>query len=372
MRFRSHSSRIGTAVFVLLLVVGLTTPLFVAADSKEPNEPNDVQAAATPVTGTSIDGELTKKGGVDWYSKEFSAGDTVSFAVTKPLWDQGLEISLHAPNGTELDNTTVYQGVGKAVLSATASQSGEYGLKIEPISEAISGMQYTIHTPASEAPTKEPIELESGTQQENESNDNRSKAQPIIKKEITGEFSDTDDIDWYTVPVKEGQKVSILFTKEESESDMPTRIYTPGVYKSFEGNITYKDIKDEDTRAQMVIPVEQNGSLNIHLESGLVGSIEPFGYEIQITKTQQSDSSSGSRDGTTDNTNTLQSSGPNTPTEESDSQSKTQRQNTETSTTTTTDEEESTSLFGPGFTGPAALVALFVTALFALRRRDSV
>lgn len=367
---KSNSSRIGTAVLVVLVVVGLTVPLFVAADSKEANEPNDVQEAATPIEGTSIDGELTKQGGVDWYSKEFSAGDTVSFALTKSLWDKGVELSLHAPNGTELDTGSAYRGVAKTKLSATASQSGEYALKIKSVDEEIYGVQYTVHAPASEAPAKEPIELKSGTQQDNESNDNRSKAQPITHEKITGELDGSGDTDWYTLQVKEGQKISLLFTKEKGyDNEVYNQIYPPGVYDNFLEDVISGTIKRDDTRTQVVITPEKNGSLDIETKSAFDKS---GGYTIQITKTQQSDSSSGSGDETADNTNTSQSSSPTTPTEESDSQSKTQHQNTETSTTTTTDDGDQTSLFGPGFTGPTALVALFVTALFALRRRGSV
>lgn len=364
MESKSNSSRIGTAVLVVLVVVGLTVPLFVAADSKEGNEPNDVQEAATPINGTSTDGELTKAGGIDWYSKEFSEGDTVSFALTKSLWEQGVKLSLHAPNGTELDNSSAYQGVKKTELSATASQSGEYALEVEPVSDGIYGMQYTIHAPASEGPTKEPIEMEPGTQQENESNDNRSKAQPITHEEITGEFGDTDDIEWYTVPVKEGEKVSILFTKEKSDSNMLIRAYDPGSYEEHVGRTTRKGINKDDTRNQMVIPVEQNGSINIQLRTGFDTEIESFEYTIQITKTQQSDSLSDSENATT----TTESDDPETQTDDT----VTQTPDTDTTDASTDgDEEGATSQFGPGFTGPAALVALFVTALFAVRRRGS-
>ncbi len=361
MRFKLHSSRIGTAVLVMLLVVGLTVPLFVAADSKEANEPNDVQEAATPIEGTSIDGELSQPGGVDWYSKEFSEGDTVSFALTKPLWDQGLELSLHAPDGTELDNSSAYRGVEKTELSATASQSGEYALKIESVAEEIYGMQYTVHAPASEAPAKEQPELESGTQQENESNDNRSKAQPITHEKITGEISDTDGSDWYTLSVKKDQEVTILFTKEVKEDiKMVNEIYPPGGYSTSEKS-DHIVIDKRDTRSQAVITSEENGSIDI-------GITELFGnsgeYEIQIAKTQQSDSSSDSEDATA----TTESDSSETQTDDTVTQSP----DTDTTDASTDDDEDgSTSQFGPGFTGPAALVALFVTALFAVRRRGS-
>lgn len=378
MEFKSNSSRIGTAVLVVLLVIGLTVPLFVAADSKEANEPNDVQEAATPIDGTSTDGELSQPGGIDWYSKEFSEGDTVSFALTKSLWDQGLEVSLHAPNGTELDNSSAYQAVEKTELSATASQSGEYALKIESIHEKVYGTPYTIYAPASEAPAKKPIELESGIQQENESNDNRSKAQPITREEITGEFSDTDDIEWYTVPVKEGEEVSILFTKEKSDSSMHIRAYDPGIHEEYASHTTTRGINKLSTRVQMVAPVEQNGSVNIKLKASSDDEIEPFEYSIQVTKTQQSDSSSGSEDATTTDSDSSDSEDTTATTESDDSETQTDDTATQTPDTDTTDastggdEEGATSQFGPGFTGPAALVALFVTALFALGRRGNV
>lgn len=366
MRIRLHSSRIGTALFVVLLVVGLTVPLFVAADSKEANEPNDVQEAATPIDGTSIDGELSKPGGTDWYSKEFSKGDTVSFAVTKPLWDQGLKVSLHAPDGTELDNNSAYHGVGKTELSVTASQSGEYALKVEPVNEEMKGMQYTIYAPASEAPTKEQPEIESGTQQENESNDNRAQAQPITQEEITGEFSNGNDDEWYSVPVKEGEKVSILITKEQ-DGGFYAEIYDPGSF--YKRDSTIKSIEYSDTRTQVVMSAEQDGSINIKLVgSGGDYSLE---YGIEITKTQQSGPDAGSENATANNTHTPPSTSSNTPAEKSDNQTETQSQNTNANTESSTDDDDQTSLFGPGFTGPGALVALFVTALFAFRRQGS-
>ncbi|UPM43729.1 hypothetical protein [Halocatena salina] len=69
------------------------------------------------------------------------------------------EIDRYSKNETELDSSNAHRDVGTTRLSTTASQSGEYALKVESVAEVTRGMQDTIYVPASEAPTKELPEI---------------------------------------------------------------------------------------------------------------------------------------------------------------------------------------------------------------------
>lgn len=362
-------SRASIAVFVVLLVVGMTLPLGTVAQSQEEDEPNDTQEAATTVAETSISGEITQQGDTDWFATEFNAGETVSFAVTKSQREPGLKMTLHAPNGSEIANDTANDGVGKAQVSAHAPQSGKYAVKIESVQTEVYEIPYTVYALANEAPPKEqPTESVTGTQQESEPNDKRTNTVPINSEQITGELSHTDDEDWYSFQAKEGQNVSILLTKTTGDSDVLSEIYNPDEYDS---RGSYKRIEKDDKRHQVVVPIERTGRHYIRLRSSSVGSIEPIEYTIQLENhlPQQSGASSGSGDDTSQSTesdtadsdDTSQSTNQNTQTESEDEQQE--------SSDTTTDEESVTNLFGPGFTGGGAVVALFVTALFALRRQ---
>lgn len=117
-------------------------------------------------------------------------------------------------------------------------------------------------------------------------------------------------------------------------------------------------MEKSDSRQQLVIGIERTGIHFLEVASGSANVYESGDkYTMRFTgeslplqfgpSSKSNTDSSGSNNSTVNNDGTSQS----------------------TTASTQTDNKESTNLFGPGFTGGGAVVALFVTALFTLRRR---
>lgn len=378
MKRTSRLSRVAITVVVVLLAAGMTMPFGALAQSQEEDEPNDAQEAATAIEGTSVDGEITKQGGTDWFSKEFTAGETASFAVSKSIREEGLKMELYAPNGSKIDQNFGYHGVGRMEVTAPADESGEYHVEIEAVDESYTDVPYTVYAPADEAPPKkrstEPV---SGTQQEDEPNDNQSNQ--LTGQEVSGEISSENDTDWYAFQANANQNISLLLTKPtDEEVYVRTDVHAPD--ESYDPSDVY--LSEGDTREQIVIEIEPNGMYYLEISGDTSKYTIQFpGEDLPIqpggsanggagpAEPDESDTATDTLD-SGEETDTSTSMNQNTQTENDDQQEAT---NTDTSTTkeetTTTDEESVTNLFGPGFTGGGAVVALFVTALFALRRR---
>ncbi len=360
-------SRIGTATIILLILIGMVIPLGAGAGEKEPNEPNDAQGAATQITGESIEGEISVSGGTDWFAKEYSKGDSISVVVTKKITDRGLKMSLHAPNGTELDNTTARHGVDITELSAKARQQGKYGIKIQGIVPEINSTSYTIHTSYNGKVIPTNTKFESGTTTEIEPNDVDGEAQYINKSHIRGYVNGTDVHDKYAIQVRKGEKISFLLEKDVSSRrayifTLSTRDENGEVQRAKE-----KEIVKGDERGQIVIQAKRNGT-HIFTLYGTYRSrdekdpsyysitvkslgIEPLPSEQATTPTQ----ATATAEPTEQATETPPKQGGIDIQSGADSESP----NSESSTT---------ELFGPGFTGSGAIVALLLTGLFGWRR----
>lgn len=341
MKRTSYSSCVGIAVLMVLLAVGMAIPLGVAAQSQEEDEPNDAQEAGTEIENTSVNGEISQQGDTDWYSKEFTTGETVSFAVTKSLREDGLQMTVYAPNGSELNETMGYHGVGTMEVSVPADESGEYHIEIEAVDESNTGIPYTVYAPADEAPPKkrstEPV---TGTQKEIEPN-NANQSDPISGKKISGTVSSKNDSDWYAFYADKSQNISITFTKPDESTDLVYRLYQPDEEYVY----TYARVENEDTKRQTTVEIERTGIHYLEMASGS-SEVYESGDEYTIHFTGQSLPSQP---------------GPSSESINDSSQS--------TNDTQADEKGGITGLFGPGFTGGGAVVALFVTALFALRRR---
>jgi hypothetical protein len=121
-KLKPSRSSIGISILVVLLVLVSIVPLGVLAQSQGESEPNDARLAATSIE-KSINGELSVKGGIDWYSAEFTKGKTVSFVLTKPASESGLNVTLYAPNGSKIIRDSAFDGVGRAQVATTARQT---------------------------------------------------------------------------------------------------------------------------------------------------------------------------------------------------------------------------------------------------------
>ncbi|UPM44362.1 hypothetical protein [Halocatena salina] len=358
--------RVGVAVLVVLVAAGMVIPLGAVAQDQGEDEPNDAREAATAIKGTSVTGEITQQGDIDWFSKGFTKGETASFALTKSLREPGLKMTLYAPNGSEISNETGYDGIGKIEVSATASQTGNYFIKVEEINMDSYNTPYTIYSPAKKAPPKkQPTKPVTGTQQESEPNDERGKAQAISGEQISGKISSPDDTDWYSFQATEGENVSLVITKPDKSTSELFKFYLPD-----DDDFSHMEtFKREDTRHQVVIPIERTGTHYIKITSKVVGEVAESGdkYTIQFTgdmPVQQSEPPATDGDVSPEATSSSESDGDTTTEAGTETGA-----NTDTTNNSDEDNEDLTSLFGPGFTGGGAVIALFVTAGFALRRQ---
>ncbi len=364
-------SRIGTATIVLLVLIGMAVPLGAGAGEKEPNEPNDAQGAATPITGDSIDGEISVSGGTDWFAKEYTKGDEISIVITKKLKHYGLKLSLHAPNGTELDNTTARQGVDIAQLTAKASEPGEYAVKIQGIDDEKMGMGYVVHTSYHGKIEVTDTEFSDGTAHETEPNDEVSNATYVNKSHISGEMSDIEDDkrDGFAFQVRKGEKISILVEMDNPEH----RIYLFQLTTIDRYGDRSRAIEEEidygDERGQVVAQAKRNGTFIVTLLGNQKPDIEdlPHTYSVKIKSygVHPLPSEDSTSTPTQTATSETESKSPEMTSQQTESKN---TSTTEDSQNDTSTDSDATELFGPGFTGPTAILALLLTGLFGWRR----
>ncbi|WP_330630335.1 hypothetical protein [Halocatena halophila] len=363
-------SRIGTATIILLILIGMVIPLGAGAGEKEPNEPNDAQGAATQITGDSIDGEISMTGGTDWFSKEYTKGETINIVITKKLWEQGLQTFLHAPNGTQIDNSTIRRGVDIVQLSADAPVSGRYGVQITGMHDGVRSTEYTIHTDYSKKIVKTDVELASGVMEESEPNNNNSNATQITKNEIVGAIehdnSADEKPDYYAIQVDKGERISVLLRKTVDSNRETMSLYQP---READNDLLVRDsqviLQDDDSRGQSVIHAKQNGTVVILITGDKWSGPEPLPYRLEVSSFGHEPLPSEQEPTPTQATATAE------PTEQAtETPSKQGGIDIQSGADSESPNSESatTELFGPGFTGSGAIVALLLSGLFGWRR----
>lgn len=365
MTFKPKSwTTIGTRVVICLLIALLIVPHGAVAQSQEENEPNDAKAAATPIED-SIDGEITVTGGIDWYSAKFDKGDTVSFSLSKAVRKSGLNISLYAPNGTEIVTSSAFEGVGNVQVKTTAKQTGKYYVMVEAVQTEKKGIPYTVSTPAdTPSTTQNKQSTTSPSQQASEPNEKRADAIAIKGERASGAIKTVNDTDWYSFQATEGENVSILFNKPSDDGDLIFRFYAPDT----DDEMFYEKFESGDTRHQVVIPTERTGTQYISVSSQ-DGGVSKSGDNYSMRLSGQAPPLQGtpSTDSTGSTTSTQTTDGSTADTEADASPQAESSANSSTTSSGTPVEEKSTNTFGPGFTGVGALLALFVTVLVAHR-----
>lgn len=381
MTHRSKPSRaaISASILVSLLVLVSIVPLGVVAQSGGESEPNDARAAATPLED-SISGEIVVSGGTDWYSSEFTKGETVSFVLTKPARKSGLNITLYAPNGSKITRDSAYDGVGRAKVMMPATQSGTYYVEVKAVNTSDNKIPYTIYTPAEIAPPKQTrTTTVTGSQRGSEPNDVRSNADVIRSTQISGEVSSSKDTDWYSFQATNNENVSILITKPEESYDLLIKSYVAGSPAWETKEII--TIEEDDTRALVVLPIKRSGTHYIKVVAQTSGELSTSGdkYTLQLSgqapPLQRSPSTTTPTAASTQTMATpmmtpTQLTADNTQaTPTATSIQKGAATSTDTTTANTPVATETTSMFGPGFTSVGAIIALLSAALFTARRR---
>ncbi|WP_330630336.1 hypothetical protein [Halocatena halophila] len=324
---------------VTIILVGLVVSP-VAGASEEESEPNDAPGATTLISGSSIDGKISTEGDEDWVGKKYDSGEKVTFTVAKPLWNHGLKVSLHGPNGSQLDNTTVRKGVDIATVSVTAKNAGFHAVRIQGIGPDRQGANYTVHTDPDKQQDPTKVSLPSGMVRDSEPNNGSFDAQKVDKKSVSGAINDNKDRDVYAIQVTEGEKVSILIENINNENWVKYEMYSPADLDGHRSEIAEGEF-DDDPRSQVVVTPERSGTMLVKMRGTINKNLVKYKIDVSYPGRTSTPSDDKQSNGQSDESG-----------------------DTENSST----DSEMTKLFGPGFTGPAAILALLLTGLFGWRR----
>ncbi len=339
MNSKISQTQVVVITVVTIILAGLVVSP-VAGASEEESEPNDAPGATTLISGSSIDGKISSEGDEDWVGKKYDSGEKVTFTVAKPLWNHGLKVSLHGPNGSQLDNTTVRKGVDVATVSVTAQDAGFHAVRIQGIGPDRQGANYTVHTDPDKQQDPTKVHLPPGMVQDTEPNNGSLEAQKVDKKSVSGVLNDAFDLDVYAIQVTEGEKVSILIENMNNKNRIKYNIYSPADLEGDRNELADESIYD-DPRSQFVVTPERSGTILVKLDGSLYDD-SLMKYKIDVSYPGRT----------------------STPSDDKQSND----QSSESSESGGSEDSEMTKLFGPGFTGPAAILALLLTGLFGRRR----
>lgn len=324
MILRSKTSRSAVVIGLLVSMVLLSTavPLGALAQENGEDEPNDDRLAATPIQGTQVSGNVEMQSGVDWFSVEAARGEEVSFVLTKAADAQGINISMHSPDGERLDNTSSFDGALRAEVETTAQESGTYYLKVDGIHDKAKGIPYKVYTPGGEAPPPEDREIPSITEEsepnnpskwnssEKDGEPNRIPTNTKISGKINYGEKDVgtdqeEDVDKYSFYATKGDTVSIVLTTA-SERELTAEYRRPDQdYYSMSKMII--NLYSGDTRGQVSFIAQRTGLYYIKVEpigsyvSKNTGSYSISAHIKQSSRsTTQTDSSGSGTDNVTD------------------------------------------------------------------------
>lgn len=373
MTMKSKPSRaaISTSVLVCLLVLVSVVPIGAVAQSGGETEPNDARVAATPITD-SISGEIVVKGGVDWYSAEFTKGETVSFLVTKAINEPSLSVTLYNSTGHEIATDSSDKYDRRMQVAATANHTGTYYVKVEAISTSKTEISYVVQ------PISQPTSTEASAHSEGEPNDAPAAATSLQKGSVRGALSGAGDVDWYSAEFTKGETISFLLTdKTVNISGSFISLYAPNGTE-----IKEKEIEINDTRVQIATTAKQTGTYYLLIDTEYLSTRvnTSLSYSIRLpaqTAPPETSLSTATDTAPSTQTETLsisQTTATNmetaTTSTETSAQSETGSTNADTTESASTpSEEETTTMFGPGFTSVGAIIAILSAALFSIRRR---
>jgi hypothetical protein len=370
---KTSRAAITTSILIALLVVISTVPAGVLAQSGEETEPNDASATATPLED-SISGEIGVSGGADWYSAQFTEGETVSFLVTKALREPELKITLYGPKGEKLFKDQSENHDRRIQVAVTANYTGTYYVKIKAEDNSKKEIPYVVRVldqSTTEAPGGE-----------GEPNDALPAATSLQDGYVRESLSGSGDVDWYSAKFTKGETVSFLVTnKKRNISESYIDLFRPNKTK-----ITEKFIELNDTRVQIADIATQTGTYYVKVYSYDSWVNSSMSYTIRVagqsappqtaappttdTATSQTATLSTTTQTATDMTTTdATTTGTTTSGADTSAQTGTSTSSGTSSSANTPVEEETTSMFGPGFTSVGAIIALLSGVLFTIRRR---
>ena len=217
------------------------------------SEPNDTEAEATQLTGTTTLTGRTICGDEDWYVFDVPAGAAVSAAIRFTHGPAGdLDLYLYGPTGDDAlvvgDSATNDEVVVLPVASA-----GTHALRVFEFADGQNSydLELSVETMGSSCPedTSEP-------------NDDQANATPLgtsFPASTNGQIC-ANNLDWYAFDAMAGEAVDIVLVFDNSEGDLDLELYGPDATLVAASRLT----ADEENIVQPSLPSTGTYALRIN------------------------------------------------------------------------------------------------------------
>lgn len=388
------------AVLVVSVVGGGAVTM--SALAAEGTDDNDSRESATEMATNSTETGALGADDVDWYAFEVSVGEQINAGIDLGSDDTTLstntsaEFDLYGPSGEEV---SVYPNdmMGAAYRPNPGSPSQAWGGLVAEQS----GTYYVRVTGKNISDYN--VSVSTKRLDQYDPNEQPSSATQIESGDTVSAVMSGQDVDTYAIDLDKGETINAS-AQADSTGLVNIQLVSPATPDTTDAryNREHDVLNESYDNQQFNYTASESGTYFIRVypfENGIGSFGAEVPYELSVTgsgadgtdgSSDENQNDSGASDGTattpddTDSTDgTAETPGdtratdenastgaPDTDgTEQSDSEETGDDAESDADTDTQADDNEQTSQSGPGFTGAGAVVGLFVTALFALRRQ---
>ena len=182
------------------------------------NEPNDSQAAGTPVaTEDVIYNQMICADDEDWFTLNLVAGDSL-LATIEFTASVDLDLYLVAPDGEVLDMGL--NGVGQETVGVDPiPETGTYALKVEGWPKESTEANYSLEVLASTCPECDG--------DDKEPNNSQGQATLLVPGVLIDDLTICCDEDWYQIMMDAGEEVSVTLDYLTEATSKPVVVLTP-------------------------------------------------------------------------------------------------------------------------------------------------
>lgn len=234
------------------------------------------------------------------------------------------------------------------------------------------------------------LTIETQRLDEHDPNEHPATAAPIESGETLSAVMSGPDEDVYTIDLEEDETVNVT-TDTRGTTLVNTQLLGPNTSDTIPPGLLNEHVVAWNYSNSFTHTANESGPyfIRITTDEAAIGSFDDEEtYELSVTVPGTDDDESTAEDGSEIDDGTTETLGEGASsdedddptgadttesdtvdTDQSDSEESVDGTGDGAGTDTQADKDESTSQFGPGFTGGGAVVALFVTALFVLRRQ---
>lgn len=251
-------------------------------DTRDPTEPNEDRANATPVeTGTNVTGELAA-GDQDWYAFEATAGQAIlpNLTLAGPNRERSIRFDIYGPDGERI-NAYPNDGIRGDPYTAGVDTIGEPG-PAEGAALAETNGTYYVRVSGGEGAENRtgPYALSVATRRldpfdPNQRPETATRLTPNVTVNATAVAYDPD---WFAFEANEGDRVEVS-VDSPVQTDMEVAVYTPN------GTVTSSDVYYSEVRFS--VTASQNGTYRVAIrQNELQPSLRtelPYDLSVDVT-----------------------------------------------------------------------------------------